>query len=75
MISGRDLRFDNINFRGKTLCYDNYVYAIGGNNYSGERMNIKTKTWTEIKGYGNKLADNLGNCINNKRQLVLKFLL
>ena len=42
------------------MCFDNFVYAIGGNNYSAEKLNLKTKNWIELKNYGSKLADNLG---------------
>ena len=52
MNNGRDLR-------NKAIKFKNQIYTIGGNFYDGEKLDLRSSAWTEIKPYNDLVNDNL----------------
>jgi hypothetical protein len=52
MSQGRDLR-------NKAVIYDNCVYAVGGNNFTAEKLDLVNKTWIEVPSYKDYVINNL----------------
>jgi hypothetical protein len=52
MSCGRDLR-------NKIVYYGGFIYAVGGNNCSGEKFDLANKKWIEIRSYQHLTMNNL----------------
>lgn len=52
MNQGRDLR-------NKAIICENFLYAVGGNNFSAEKLDLINKIWIEIPSYKELVINNL----------------
>lgn len=52
MNKGRDLR-------NKAIKFKNQIYAIGGNFFDGEKLDLRENTWLDLKPYNDLVNENL----------------
>jgi kelch-like protein 10 len=52
MNKGRDLR-------NKAIKFKNEIYTIGGNFFDGEKLDLRSNSWEEIKPYNDLVSENL----------------